>query len=296
MKYISTARKPVESIFKNVRQELVSKYNGQQVPWEHTSLVGDFYINPDNIYNNFHYQEFAYMDSLYDSSKNELIDLVIEKLKTSNWYTQAEGIKQIVKLDFESESASKLFVLGRNIYQAACGECYDAIDFINSFGESIINIQAKIHILNGMAYEIYFDSKGKTRKKFKIKKYYPVICLLEKQEYYSCQNFIASKVSLISNTQYIYIPGSGRIFTLEIIFNDINDNLLQYLLLDGVIIYNSEDHEDSNNYYVPYSRLVEIIYEKLVIPYTNIIILPNIKNIKNDDYICMSMNIEFIKS
>lgn len=49
-------------------------------------------------------------------------------------------------------SGNELFVLGRNIYQAADGNCYACHRFIDGFSEnSKIPTQAKLHILNGMA-------------------------------------------------------------------------------------------------------------------------------------------------
>jgi hypothetical protein len=37
----------VEDVFKNVRAEVLDRSNGSQTPWESSSLVGDFYFNPD---------------------------------------------------------------------------------------------------------------------------------------------------------------------------------------------------------------------------------------------------------
>ena len=47
LRYISLPRVPVETVFKKVRELLVSETGGTQIPWEHTSLIGDFYFNPD---------------------------------------------------------------------------------------------------------------------------------------------------------------------------------------------------------------------------------------------------------
>ena len=37
---------PVELMFKRVRQAVMEQTNDQQVPWESSSLTGDFYFNP----------------------------------------------------------------------------------------------------------------------------------------------------------------------------------------------------------------------------------------------------------
>ena len=50
LKYMSLPRVPIETTFKKVREFLFAKTSGKQIPWEHTSLVGEFYFNPDTIY------------------------------------------------------------------------------------------------------------------------------------------------------------------------------------------------------------------------------------------------------
>lgn len=35
---------PLEQVFKEVRKAVVAETNGEQVPWENSSLLGDFYF------------------------------------------------------------------------------------------------------------------------------------------------------------------------------------------------------------------------------------------------------------
>ncbi len=44
LKHMNTPGLPIEHVFKRVRQDLSSKSKGQQVPWELSSLSGDFYF------------------------------------------------------------------------------------------------------------------------------------------------------------------------------------------------------------------------------------------------------------
>jgi uncharacterized caspase-like protein len=44
LKHISTPGLPIEHVFKKVRQDLGNKTKGQQIPWELSSLSGDFYF------------------------------------------------------------------------------------------------------------------------------------------------------------------------------------------------------------------------------------------------------------
>ena len=42
------ANTPIESVFKEVRKKVVEETNGEQTPWESSSLTGDFYFKVVN--------------------------------------------------------------------------------------------------------------------------------------------------------------------------------------------------------------------------------------------------------
>lgn len=46
LKYINSPGLPIESIFKKVRVEVMRETSGEQIPWENSSLMRDFYFNP----------------------------------------------------------------------------------------------------------------------------------------------------------------------------------------------------------------------------------------------------------
>ena len=46
IKYINTKGLPIEEVFKEVRKDLGKKTGGQQIPWELSSLEGQFYFSP----------------------------------------------------------------------------------------------------------------------------------------------------------------------------------------------------------------------------------------------------------
>ena len=46
LKYIQTPGLPVERVFKRVRQNVNRLSGGKQIPWEHSSIMGDFYFKP----------------------------------------------------------------------------------------------------------------------------------------------------------------------------------------------------------------------------------------------------------
>ena len=210
LQYMSLPRVPVETVFKKVRESLVAGTGGTQIPWEHTSLIGEFYFNPDTIYDGVSYSLEAKADSRFYFQPDSDVKTIVEGLKTYNWPQQEDAVNKITSIDFSEASGNELFVLGRNVYQAACGSSFACQRFIGNFGATNrIPDQAKLHILNGMAYEIYFDSKNNLRNAFKTSCLASVVNYLEKPEYYASREFIASHLCKIEDRP-IYIPGQNE--------------------------------------------------------------------------------------
>jgi len=131
-------------------------------------------------------------------------------LKSHSWPQQEPAVRSVNEIDFQTASGNELFVLGRNIYQAADGNCYACHRFIDGFSEnSKIPTQEKLHILNSMTYEIYFDSSNKIRPLFKLGYYQKIIDYLEQAEFYGSRDFIAAKLNAVSDRP-IYIPGQNE--------------------------------------------------------------------------------------
>ena len=216
LKYIALPRVEIETVFKKVRENLALDTDGTQVPWEHTSLIGSFYFNPDTIYDGSFYVQESLADSRFRFTTGSSVRAIVEGLKSRQWYTQEEAIKKVPDIDMSNVSINELFVLGRNIYQAAEGKCYACQRFIDGFeGNTRIPDEAKVHILNGMAFEIYYDSEGKLRTYMKTGNYQKVIYCLERPAFYSSREFISSYLCKVEDRP-IYIPGQNEIIYLHI--------------------------------------------------------------------------------
>ena len=216
LKYIALPRVEIETVFKKVRENLTFDTDGTQVPWEHTSLIGSFYLNPDTIYDGASYVQESIEDSRFRFSTGSSVRAIVEGLKSRQWYTQEEAIKKVPGIEMSNVSINELFVLGRNIYQAAEGNCYACQRFIDGFeGNTRIADEAKVHILNGMAFEIYYDSEGKLRTQMKTGYYQKVIYCLERPAFYSSREFISSYLCKVEERP-IYIPGQNEIMYLHI--------------------------------------------------------------------------------
>ena len=223
LRYVDLPREPIESVFKRIRTDLVNETGGSQTPWEHTSLIGDFYLNPGKA---GRYSDTALADFHYRFSENSEVESIVRDFKAHYWPDQRKAIKDIEKIDFEKATADELFVLGRNIYQAANGHCIDARIFIEKFDEKeFIPDQDKVHIVNGLVYEIYFDHEDKVRDRPKSEYASKVINLLEGGKYISCCEFISSMLKERQVKVY-YLPGSKKRVDVTVKLGNIDTSII----------------------------------------------------------------------
>lgn len=234
--HLPLPRIPVEAMFKRVRKQLAVETHGMQVSWEHTSLIEDYYLNPDSIFSNGLYMPQAYKDCIFKPTLKIVAD-IIQKLKSYDWPVQTKALYMLSSTDFlnllnpvekenpgdkklDTLSPSDLFVIGRNIYQAAAGNHFDSFDFIRTLSNWKIDIKVRCHILNGMAYEIYFDKNNEVRRYFKTgitdtRAYMFVIEQLERPEFEASRRFIQDALLEIKDRP-LYIPGKYNVIELTV--------------------------------------------------------------------------------
>jgi hypothetical protein len=116
-------------------------------------------------------QRFAYSDEAkadvdFQMIKGSPASQVIEDLRSQDWYRQSPAMERIKSVRWETVGADEAFVLGRNIYQSACGNERRAVSFLSDLRRELADIASDraMDVLNGMLFEIYFDSRGDFRK------------------------------------------------------------------------------------------------------------------------------------
>lgn len=292
---IDTPRIPVENMFKHVREILIADSRGKQISWEHTSLIGNYYFNEDRIDAFAFYSAEALADRTYYFNPNTQIGKVVEKLKSYYFNTQNEAIPLIKTINFSSVSASDLFVLGRNIYQAADGGAWTVINFIKTFSnQTTISHDVKIHLLNGMAYEIYFNSYGVLRERPKNSLFLEILKLLEDEHFQKSKNFIAEKLRDESGL-FLYIPGSEERIELHVQYVQIDtmengDKIFKFQKIfyqAKNILYTGDGTEEIDSNYAfwatTYSlpEIKRILAERMVAPPDMIIFTLENENLDN---------------
>jgi hypothetical protein len=90
---------------------------------------------------------------------------ILKALRSCNWYKQAPAMEKILEMDLGKIPHDEVFVLGRNIYQCACGGERNAVAMVSELRRTLAEVPLNTaeHLLNGMFYEIYFNSKGEFR-------------------------------------------------------------------------------------------------------------------------------------
>ena len=191
------------------------------------------------------YAGTALVDGQYENEANNgCMDSIITQLKTYNWNEQNPAIDKITRykrLEFPDtlNNRSSVFVLGRNILQAAEGSAGNAISFIENISEFIKNWSEifKQALIDGMLFEVYFNSEGKIRPlEFKATYFEDIISNINKLKLKEPYEFINEQ---ISKEKSRFVPFVGRNKLYKFVFAIDNDGNTIALSCDGINISNT---------------------------------------------------------
>ena len=187
------------------------------------------------------YLESALCDEQYDlENPKGCMDSYIKRLKSYNWYIQNPAINEIINnppinAEDNETNRSSVFVLGRNILQSAVGSSGSAISFLENFSRIIDTWETvfKKALIDGILYEIYFNSKGEIRpKSFKATFFDEIVNNIKELHLDNPFTFINERLGKVNtrfvpqvgtNTQYVFgfsFDNAGN--TKSLICNDID--------------------------------------------------------------------------
>lgn len=277
LKHISTPDLSIEEILKRTRNTLSALSRGKQTSWEHTSLTGNFYFKI-SLTSVLDYSKFVIADKNFHLLKSNPATETIKNLRSYNWYKQNAAIGILDKDFISSLEKDALFLLGRNIYQAAVGGAHSAIDFIDKFVDRTDSIDKENveYLLNGIIFEIFFNKDGEIREHFKLSQFNNVFSLLEIDDFKESFRFIHE--ILLTYSEYFYVvPGRDENVTLDIKMKDFEDDtgVIEAIFLNGNNILKLEDGIEQNEFdenpkysFLSLDRLKNRLSESLVIPKT----------------------------
>jgi hypothetical protein len=72
---------------------------------------------------------------------------------------------RLLELDWSTTNSDEAFVVGRNLYQCACGNERKAVATLKSLRRELATIPEDrcLDLLNGMFFEVYFNASGEFR-------------------------------------------------------------------------------------------------------------------------------------
>jgi len=165
LKYIGRERLSVEELFKKVRKTVYALSNGKQTTWEHTSLINDYYFNIGQrvVSTIIPYNENVVKDVNYDENVDDF-SLLIKEVRILNWHRQNSAIDKLLDFQVDNLDKNQLFIFGRNLLQSS-NFAYSSSDFFENLEENVLkySVNGENHLLNGILYEIYFNSYGEFR-------------------------------------------------------------------------------------------------------------------------------------
>jgi len=220
LKHLATQNVPIEDLFKRVRNTLSATTSGKQISWEHTCLMGDFFFNQAILTDEFiaEYSKHALRDAEYHPYPDREVDQIIVSLRSHYWYTQNPAVSKLATFDFRATEKDELFVLGRNLYQAACGDATNAVHYFSQLHTRLSKLPDEVafHMLNGILFEIYFDSHSRFRLKKKTGLMDSVFALEESQEF--ARSFDYIRQALLPYEKHLfYMPGNQKEILVDII-------------------------------------------------------------------------------
>lgn len=184
----------------------------------------------------------GYRDADYHSDGPDALNGIISKLQSHNWYEQNPAILKIGSILHEDYPATSWFVLGRNIYQAACGNAQKAMDFMLNLDLRLKKFPDPVskYVLAGIVYEIYFNGQGELRETPKAGELARPLALVAKDDYADVRAFIRTKLDA-AHANLFFSPGDQWRCLVEVRSEPVNGQdadddekrMLTSITLDG---------------------------------------------------------------
>lgn len=234
---------PIETMFKRVRNTVAAETGGKQTTWEHTSLSGNFFFNMSLGQFIKDYANTALADSLFVVDVGKPSHGIIKGLKSHNWYTQNDALALLEAATVKKMGNNNLFVLGRNIYQAACGGAHEAIAYVQSFLDKTAGFPRgkRKALLDGMLFEIFFDSHANLRREIKGRYFDEMFDLQKHKALADSFDFIAETL-IASRGSFYAVPGKNHELPVSVATTKTKGGYqVDAVYIDGVDVLHAEE-------------------------------------------------------
>jgi hypothetical protein len=264
LQHIDAADVTIEAMFKRVRNTLSASTGQKQISWEHTSLSGEFYFNLSVASRISDYSASAIKDRTFVLDEAKYSHGVIKALKSLTWPKQNPAIDGFTATKANKASTDSLFVVGRNITQAADGNSHSALAYINNFVTKANGMtpEKRKAILDGMLFEVFFDPDGAIREEPKARVFSEIFALQRFEELTPSFEFIAG--CLVGNMdRYFSLPGKSHPVTVDITLLSDGENAVTDVHIDGrsVLRLDDPDYDTPGKMYRRHTRAT---FEKML--------------------------------
>jgi len=242
LQHIDAADVTIEAMFKRVRNTLSASTSQKQISWEHTSLSGEFYFNLSVASRISDYSASAIKDRTFVLDDAKYSHGVIKALKSLTWPKQNPAIDGLTAAKANKAGTDSLFVLGRNITQAADGNSNSACAYINNFMTKTTGMapEKRKAVLDGMLFEVFFDPDGALREQPKKRVFNDIFALQLFEELKSSFEFIAG--CLVGNIdRYFCLPGKSHPVSVDITLSSDGENAVTDVHIDGRSVLRLDD-------------------------------------------------------
>ena len=223
LSYIGREQLTVETLFKKVRRTVAQWTNNIQIPWEHTSLITNFSFNAGQMVASpqIPYKEDVVRDAEY-SETGEIADLINE-IKSCDYNRQNPAIEKLLAKKASDLDRNQQFIFGRNLLQSSSCS-FSAQKFMNSLSMNLRKYRCNDgdnHVLNGILFEIYFDSHGEFRS-LQLKDYFfdEVMALRKHPDYAKSFEFIRTILKQYKDDVIYLIPEDDAKLDVTIVAQD----------------------------------------------------------------------------
>ena len=208
----------------------------------------------------FEYSIEAKSDVDFPMPKGNKVTKIIEDLRSYNWYIQNPAINKIFELSWDKLTPDQVFVLGRNIYQCACGSERKALDILNNLRREMAALSTDIaeHLINGMFYETYFNSEGEFRgRNLKSRCMEQLFAIQTVKKYKNCISFIRKALQPYREGLAVLPNTKPEIINLKIKVKKKDPPIIKSIIFaDNEMLIEAEDDEDS------YHRMWTLSFKK----------------------------------
>jgi hypothetical protein len=189
-----------------------------------------------------------------------------------DWYKQNPALDLLSADSVSHMAKNSLFVIGRNIYQAACGSANGAVEFVRNFMDQTSGYPhaKRKAILDGMLFEIFFNKEGKLRHRLKMGYFDEMFELQRFEEVKDSFDFIASALTAAGGDFYA-VPGKGHEVSATIATKNKKDKVLvEAIYVDGADVLRKGEGwvADGESLYsrIEPEQLNSALSEELIVP------------------------------